>query len=67
MKRILRNLKPINVTTHFRGGELTFNSKSTKGFNMKDEEERALYYHWKKRYGFIIDKEVSDDEENKIT
>ena len=55
MKRVLQNLKPIDVTNHFRGGEVHFRHKSKQIFDMKDEEERALYYFWKTRYGFIID------------
>ena len=55
MKRVLSNLKPISVSNHFRNRDVTFRYKSKRVFNMDLEEERAEYYFWKDRYGFIID------------
>ena len=55
MKRVLENLKRETVKYPFRGREIVFRYKSKRVFDMNDEEERAEYYLWKERYGFIID------------
>ena len=55
MKRVLENLKRITIKYPFRGREIVFRYKSKRHFDMDDEEERAEYYLWKERYGFIID------------
>ena len=55
MKRVLENLKRINLKYPFRGREIYFRYKSKRVFDMNDEEEKAEYYLWKDRYDFIID------------
>lgn len=55
MKRCLKNYKRIGVKNIFRGREVWFGPKQSQMFDMDDEEERALYYFWKERYGFIDD------------
>ena len=53
--KVLKNYTRERVTNIFRGGEVYFGPKESKKFDLKDEEERALYYFWKERYGFIQD------------
>lgn len=55
MNRILKNYKRVNVKNIFRGREVWFGSKQSQTFNMDDEEQAALYFFWKDRYGFIQD------------
>lgn len=55
MHRILKNNVRAHIKNHFRGREVLFKSKTSQTFNMEDEEERARYFFWKERYGFITD------------
>ena len=55
MRRVLSNLKRINVENHFRGRGVVFKGKNKRIFDMDDEEQKAEYYFWKDKYGFIID------------
>jgi hypothetical protein len=43
------------VKNVFRGREVAFNGKNKRIFDMEDEEEKAEYAFWLKRYGFIRD------------
>lgn len=55
MHRILKNYKRIGVKNHFRGKDVWFGPKEAREFNLDDEEQAALYFFWKDRYGFIQD------------
>lgn len=59
MKRVLRNPVRQHIKTIFRGREKIFKSKSTKVFDLEDEEEEAEYRHWLKIYGFIYDDTIN--------
>ena len=53
-KRLLRNSLRGHITTHFRGRDITFKSKSTQTFDLTDEEDKARYDYWLKIYGGLI-------------
>lgn len=42
------------MKTIFRGRELLFKSKSSKVFDMKDEEKSMEYAHWLAIYGGLV-------------
>ena len=50
MRRVLKNDLKEYRRGFFRGREVFSGPKHTQVFNMKDEEERALYYYWKETY-----------------
>lgn len=55
MNRVLKNYKKIGVKNIFRGREVWFGPKEARRFDLEDEEQKALYFFWKDRYGFIED------------
>lgn len=67
MNRVLKNPVRGDIVGSFRGRKITFLSKASKIFDMKDEEQRAEYYYWKNTYDFVYDvtslfKEVNKNE-----
>lgn len=54
-QRVLRNQVRGHIDTIFRGRKITFRSKSTKVFDIDDEEGAAEYKHWKDTFGFMED------------
>ena len=63
-KRVLKNYTKKGVTGWFRGREVWFGPKAGVGFDLDDEEQRALYYYWKETYWMkdITSKVVNDNE-----
>lgn len=55
MKKILKNPQRQHLKTIFRGRDQIFKSKAALTFDMDDEEQAALYHHWKAVYGFLYD------------
>lgn len=55
MRRVLKNRFRGHISNWFRGREVWFKSRTSRIFDMDNEEEKAEYYFWKTRYGFIED------------
>jgi hypothetical protein len=55
MKKVLKNHLRGHIDQIFRGRKVTFRSKSSKIFDMEDEEEKAEFFFWKDMYGFLED------------
>jgi hypothetical protein len=61
-KKILKNYLKKGIKGWFRGRPVWFGPKAACGFDLDDEEQRALYYYWKETYDMKDIKVVNDNE-----